>query len=441
MNDTPVILPPTRSEDVVIYRRHSSDCTRKNDCDCPLWLYIKATQKRISARTTSWQRAEIERNKILDSYNPLKRRVAELERKHEYESVLISDAIKKYLDWKRADGVAESTLQDYGSSVGQMEKFMHNHGIVELRAITRELMIEWKAKWADKRMRSRHKKAVHIRALFRFCCVTQRWMDQNDNPGDALLTSRARTRKAKAEEVVPAIPFYEDQFEALLEAASNYDLKPRTGAKRICTAKRLHALIQLMRWSGLAILDAVNLQRSRIDKDGLLTVRRAKTFEPVTVPLPPHVLEELRALPVESQGFFYDDNHSGNARSRTACYSTAFLQLFPTVKWPRPVADGEGNPIRPHSHMLRHTFAYDYLKRGLDIRKLQILLGHSKLATTEENYAQWTGDARKQLNDEVRSLWAAPGVEKREEPNEPRPEHRVRVRHAAAGRLRSKMSR
>jgi hypothetical protein len=44
-----------------------------------------------------------------------------------------------------------------------------------------------------------------------------------------------------------------------------------------------------MRWSGLAIKDAVGLKRDRLDERGVLFLRRAKTGVPVFVPLPPAV--------------------------------------------------------------------------------------------------------------------------------------------------------
>jgi len=62
-------------------------------------------------------------------------------------------------------------------------------------------------------------------------------------------------------------------------------------------ADRLRALVLLMRWSGLAIQDAVTLERDRLSDDGKLFLYRAKTGVPVYVPIPPDVAEILRALP------------------------------------------------------------------------------------------------------------------------------------------------
>ena len=47
-----------------------------------------------------------------------------------------------------------------------------------------------------------------------------------------------------------------------------------------------------------------------------------------------------------------------------------------------------------HPHMLRHTFSYNYIKNGGEIRSLQKILGHSSLATTAK-YLDWVlGDVK-----------------------------------------------
>jgi integrase len=92
------------------------------------------------------------------------------------------------------------------------------------------------------------------------------------------------------------------------------------------------------------------------------------------------------------------------------------LRLWKLVKWPRPLVDVDHNPVRPHSHMLRHTFAYHFLQsRQGDIRDLARLLGHASIRTTEKYYLTFVPDESEELNEKVRRSWAvlgAPGFEK-----------------------------
>ena len=62
-------------------------------------------------------------------------------------------------------------------------------------------------------------------------------------------------------------------------------------------ATRLRALTYLMRYSGLAIRDAITLERSRLSDDDKLFLYRAKTRVPVYVPIPHFVAEALRNIP------------------------------------------------------------------------------------------------------------------------------------------------
>jgi hypothetical protein len=65
--------------------------------------------------------------------------------------------------------------------------------------------------------------------------------------------------------------------------------------------RRARTLFQLMRWSGLAIRDALTLPKDAIIKTakGLyrVTTNRQRTGTHVSVPIPPKVAEEILAVP------------------------------------------------------------------------------------------------------------------------------------------------
>jgi site-specific recombinase XerD len=368
----------------------------------------------VSARTKSWTQARIEAQRIRDRYDPNLRRIAELERKKETTTVLIEDAIEKWLSDKRKNNVRSSTIEAYGGSLRQFLGFATGLGVHHLHEVTPTHVTDWKVVWPDKAISSMRKKRTHTLNFFRFCVENQRWLEPRDNPAMALT-------RISGQEKVSAVPFMADQYSALLDATYIYDNSLRTRNRLECQdgGARLRALIQLMRWSGLAIRDAATLERWRIDSNGVLKIRRAKANENsrvwVILPLPPKLVEELRSLSSPNDKYFFWSGVS-KPRGLVGNFNRSLARLWKLVKWPRPLEDVDRNPVSPHSHMLRHTFSYHFLqsKQG-DIRDLSRLLGHTGIRTTEKYYLTFVPDESEELNEKVRKHWAilgAPGYER-----------------------------
>lgn len=75
--------------------------------------------------------------------------------------------------------------------------------------------------------------------------------------------------------------------------------------------QELRALIELLRWSGLRISDALMVARDRIIGNRF-TLRTVKNGKKLTVILPDHVVAALRALPVRPM---VDSSGPGSLRS------------------------------------------------------------------------------------------------------------------------------
>lgn len=405
------------SNDVMVYVRHNANCNKKcKDGECPRWFYDKSLgwkNGRRSARTNWQAQAEAEAKRLMEERDPKNRKIAELTRQRDYESILITKATKDYIQDCVDRELDPETMEGYECALEHMTKYMHGIGIFELGKIMPDNMKKFRSTWPKLGIvekSSKNKTQRQIKTFFKYCCEQVKSIPLTENPALALTC-------IKGEEKVPAIAFYDDQFQAIIDATYIYEDSNRFRH----AALRLRALILLMRWSGLAIRDALTLPTWRI-VDGILKGKRTKTKVHVEVALPADVIEALEAALAinENPGFFFWNGRC-KERSLVGNYNRMLKRLFSLVKWPplrkgqvHPIEDGEHNPITPHSHMFRHTFAYWFLntpdangKLG-DIRDLQILLGHKKLATTEKHYTGFLPQQNERLHVEVRSRHAAP---------------------------------
>src|ERR1035441_10981562 len=199
---------------------------------------------------------------------------------------------------------------------------------------------------------------------------------------------------------VPTGCFTQEEFRALVDATYAYG-DWRGGHDFEHRRNRLRALILLMRWSGLAMTDAVTLERERLSEDGDLFLYRAKTGVPVYVLLPPEVHTLLRSLPSANPHYFF---WSGNGDRETAKrgWVRSLALLFKNTALKSP----DGMLKRCHSHMFRDTFAVELLLAGVPIDQVSLLLGHSSVKVTEKHYAPFVKARQAQLAQSARMAWA-----------------------------------
>jgi integrase/recombinase XerD len=142
-----------------------------------------------------------------------------------------------------------------------------------------------------------------------------------------------------------------------------------------CVESRKHRVILTTCYAaGLRISEAVGLKPAAIDSQRMvIRVEQGKNQKDRYVMLSPKLLEILRgywrwAHPKE---WLFPGGHPGQPMVRAtveaACQKAHRLT-------------GLSKPVTPHS--LRHAFAVHLLESGSDVRTIQLLLGHSSLATT-----------------------------------------------------------
>ncbi len=126
--------------------------------------------------------------------------------------------------------------------------------------------------------------------------------------------------------------------------------------------------------AGLRAAEVVSLKISDIDSTRMvIRVEQGKGRKDRYVMLSPPLLDLLRAWWKEArpQGWLFPGQNPVNALTtrqlRRACHAAA---------------EAAGIDKRVSLHTLRHSFATHLLERKVDIRVIQVLLGHKKLETT-----------------------------------------------------------
>jgi integrase len=156
-----------------------------------------------------------------------------------------------------------------------------------------------------------------------------------------------------------------------------------------------------MRWSGLAIRDALTLERRELEHDkrrGIhrIVTARQKTGTHVSVPIPPQVAQELLTVANDNPRYVF---WSGNGTEESITKNWAKYYIAPAFA----AAKIHGGHMM--SHRLRDTFAVDLLVKGVSLEEVSKLLGHESIRTTEKHYAKWVKGRQDRLDNAVTGTW------------------------------------
>ncbi len=278
----------------------------------------------------------------------------------------VGEACGAYLRDLEARNIRKSTRANYRTLFRQLQAFAIAGGIESLTGIDRDAVRSWREQW-DCAASTHRRRLAQLKPFFSYA-AGEGWI--SDSPLKGVRSPKSDAR--------PTMPLSSQEMHALLVAA-----KPRP---------REHALLLLLRYSGLAIRDGVTVGRGDIHGDGDLVLRRAKSGELVTVALPLTVLASLDAISRRGQPYFF---WTGQGAAATAAnYWRARLKRIASE------AGVEG--FTPHR--LRDTFAVELLLAGVMTQDVSSLLGHRSVATTEQYYAPWNRARRERLGRIIREV-------------------------------------
>ena len=364
---------------ITIFVRHAAACKYAGDefckrCQCRKhfrWTQ-GGKQHRRKASTRSWAEAEDQKRRLEDQ-------LAGREPEKSTDALLLSQAIETFDANKEAQGVKPRVRAMYTRELKRLRTFSEGRGLMTVtQALMLDNLIALRATWPQvyKSSYSRSVVQKHLNHFLRFA-YNAAWIDR-----------------------IPKLsPIHIDEPETLPLTESEYAkvLKAAAGKTR--------TLIMLMRWSGLAIRDASTLERADLHfdrkKDLYKIIReRTKTGEPLYIPIPKDVAEEVLAALGDSPKYvFWNRQTEDSSEYRHAGYMGEQVAAAFTAA----SVHSDGHMI---SHRLRATFAVDLLTKGVPLEHVSKLLGHRSVTTTERHYAKWVKGRQDRLDSLVTATWA-----------------------------------
>jgi integrase/recombinase XerD len=395
------------SNTVSVYTRHSPECSKREDptwrrCGCRKYLYIfeAGHDRRVSAKTRSWEQAERLAQAERDLRDPTKlelRRIQERDRAkiaaqeaaqaaERAGSISVDEALGLWIAGFKRQSL--STAKTYRTAVKKVSKWAANEGITLLREVTAAHLYKWRAEWSLESPRmedrmgptSQNQFLTRLKSFFRWAYELEHI---SKDPSKSLKSIQANPKQT--------MPLTPEQFDQVIAATERYDDR-RRDQDRFGT--ELRALCLTMRWSGLRITDALMLPRTALTGNSL-SLTTLKTKEDTLPVLPDHAVAALTAIRPRQgvhAGYFF--------------WSKASSHLVLGKQWAARIkrlnrhlnlTDDHGEPMIFHSHMLRDTYAVELLLAGVPIETVSKMLTHKSVRVTERHYAPWVKSRQKQL--------------------------------------------
>jgi len=279
--------------------------------------------------------------------------------------VKLDEALDLYLlHLKSERALSGNTLYAYSADLCRYIEFLEKRrGILDLTAISRDDVLAFIYMLTELGLssRSRARNLSAVRSLHRFALTE----------GMCAANPTADVEMPGISKKLPDL-LNHDEVEALLTSTHGievYDL-------RDC------AILETMYAAGLRISETAGLQMNDLHlTEGFISVmgkgskRRLVPLGDAACAACERYIREAR-LALASHSSRLDDSlflsRNGEGMSRQA--------IWQMIK-KRALQAGIARSIRPH--MLRHSFATHLLEGGADLRSVQMMLGHSDLATTE----------------------------------------------------------
>ena len=282
--------------------------------------------------------------------------------------------LSEFLESKRVDrGLAQKTIEAYQVDLIQFLSWLPTS--LELGETSESHINEFVRFLAKKTVQpvSLARKISAIRQFFQFCCLEKNF---DKNPAEEITPPKIPQRLPRSLNM--------DEVNQILKAAD--EGLPYLGPDSEDLKARDRALFYLLYATGMRISEILGLTLHQLNlTSGYFRVIGKGDKERIT-PFVPSASERLRT---------YLENHRANLMPQLLTDSakkedSIFLnsrgqRLSRQSGWKilNSLAHQAGIATEISPHLLRHSFATHLLQSGMNLRTLQLLLGHSDIATTQ----------------------------------------------------------
>ena len=273
----------------------------------------------------------------------------------------VEAAIRSFLSYLRVEkGVSANTLDAYRRDVEKFAEFAAGQGLA-LDKVTRDEIVDFLRHLYHRKLDSRSvaRHLVTIRHFFRFALAEGLI---REDPAETVESPRFRS----------SLPMF-------LTIAEVERLIAQPDAKTV-VGLRDRAMVEVMYSAGLRVSELCKLRLNDIHYEKGYVRCIGKGDKERLVPIGRRAVEIVRAYLAKSRPKLARENSPPLlflSRKGGECSRHGFWKTISDCGRQA----GIRKKLKPH--MLRHSFATHLLDRGADLRAVQMMLGHSDIATTQ----------------------------------------------------------
>jgi integrase/recombinase XerD len=256
----------------------------------------------------------------------------------------MNEIIEEYKVWLEIQGKSKNTIKTYSGIIKKFLEFLINNGIIikDIKSINnsldKNLILKFLSKLKVEKKLDSNSLRLYIRALSSFL----KFLD-NENLAKQI-------KAPKVDKRLPKFITY-DELNKLLENAENY---------------RDKLIIKFLFYTGVRVSELIKIKKNDIIfEEGFVKVYGKGGKERI-VPIPKELLNELK-----------DYINKINTEN---IFPLSPRQVERIIK---NIAKKAGISKKVTPHVLRHSLATTLLSKGVDIRYIQEILGHSSLNITQ----------------------------------------------------------